>query len=143
MTWHQGIGAEIADMFTAYAWRVDDMQRAIEEHVARVSADRRARDAARAKDPKRRKMFVAAVQRWRESNRDQARRLSREQSKRTRARAKVDPEFGAKYRARISKYKKRRHEREPEKVRALWRERQQRYRDKKRQQAAQQQARAA
>lgn len=128
MTWDPGISVEIAAMFADYSWHADELQAALEE--------RRAYELARAAeyrdDPLRRKKAVERTRQWNAANPERRRELTRAAAKRARARAKVDPEFRAKYLALRRAQQRRARERAPEKTRAVWREQQRRYRERKR-----------
>lgn len=128
MTWDVSLQAEIAVMFAQHSWHADEIEEALERrrlrHVHQVATYR--------DDPLLRKIAVERTRQWRRNNRERARKLAREQSKRDRQRAKVDTEFGAKYRARKNAQKRRRWERNPQAFRERWRRSQQALRDRKR-----------
>lgn len=132
MTWDPGVSSEIADMFDEYSWRGEDVRQALEERRAYALAKIAARSARYRDTPERRKRAVEVARQWRIDNRERARELSRAQGRRDRQRAKVDPEFAARLRERRKAYLRRRYERDPEAVRAIWRRRRNAYLARKR-----------
>jgi hypothetical protein len=95
VTWSPSLVDEIAGMFARYSTHADEIEDVLEERRARYfayHAEYRRQPGYRAKASK----YMTT---WRKRHPEKARAHSRKWAKRERERAKVDPVFGAKYRA--------------------------------------------
>lgn len=123
MSWDD-LSSELAEMFDDYAWRVDDMQSALEWFVSERKATERERQRQphvanikrkwRRANPER---SLGYVERYRAKNQDKVRTWQKLAKQRAKER---DPE---KYRAQRRAQEKRYRERNAERLRALDRER--------------------